>query len=681
MAPPTDIEAFFGPGGVLARSMPGWEYRPEQQRMALAVAGAIARNDVCLVEAGTGVGKTLAYLVPAILSGRKTVVATGTRTLMTQVMEKEIPFLQEVLGIPFSSALLKGRSNYLCLQRLETARDHPDLFQGIETTLRRRLQSWARTTETGDFVEWTDEPESLGVFSRLACHADGCPGRLCAHHARCFLFRARSRALEADVVVTNHHLFFADLTLAGGEEDTGVLLPADATLILDEAHGIEEVATEYLGRTVSSGSIGDLVRDAQVLAMSGDPDLALRVLEPSRLLAGLFQRLLIGLAPREGRFRVDDHPVPGEVLEAWHRLDGALEMLGFEAEALAMSLERPSGIKARALEVRMVLDEVLQGRSADRVRIAERRAAATGSLSALPLDVSEALQNRVFLQGRPVILTSATLTVDGSTTFLRRRLGIPEGALEEVLASPFDFASQALLYVPRDGPEPGDPRYRAFFNDQVERLLEATGGRAFVLFTSHQALRRSVEDLKDRLPWPLLVQGQAPREELIRRFRATRGACLFATGTFWEGVDVAGEALSTVVIDRLPFDVPEDPLLAARVEAVREQGDNPFRDYQLPLAVIRLRQGFGRLIRRRTDRGMVAVLDVRLRRQRYGKTFLRSLPPAPLMEDLEDVAAWCRRHLFPSGRRTGAAPAHRRSGASPEAQGNVAGEDATEPGR
>lgn len=661
MTPPPDIEAFFGPGGLLSRSLPGWEHRPEQQRMALAVAGAIAQNDVCLVEAGTGVGKTLGYLVPAILSGRKTVVATGTRTLMAQVMEKEIPFLREVLGVPFTSALLKGRSNYLCLQRLETARDHPDLFQGIEASLRRRIRAWAATTETGDFVEWTDEPESQGAFSRLACHADGCLGRLCAHHGRCFLYRARNRALQAEVVVTSHHLFFADLTLSEGEEDTGVLLPSDATVILDEAHGIEEVATEYLGRTVSSGTLADLVRDAQVMAMAGDPGEAGRMLEPAERIGALFARLVIGLAPREGRFRVDDRPVPGEVLETWHRLDGQLELLGFEAEALARSLDRPSGLPSRALEIRMVLDEVMQGRSPGQVRIVERRQGKTGSLSVLPVDVSETLRNRVFLQGRPVILTSATLTVGKSTAFVRRRLGIPEGALEEVLASPFDFASQALFYVPPEGPEPRDPAYGAFFDDQVERLLEATGGRAFVLFTSHQALRRSVESLKDRLPWPLLVQGQAPREELIRRFRASRGACLFATGTFWEGVDVAGEALSAVVIDRLPFDVPEDPLLAARVEAVRDEGGNPFQEYQLPLAVIRLRQGFGRLIRRRTDRGLVAVLDVRLRRRNYGRTFLESLPPARLVGDLDEVAEWCRRNLPPPGRREGAAPAGRHS--------------------
>ncbi len=643
--PVVPVSDVFGPAGLISRHLPGWEHRPEQQTMCDAVARAIAQVDVCLVEAGTGVGKTLAYLAPAIFSGRKVVVATGTKALMEQVRGKEVPFLAESLGVSFSTAVLKGRSNYLCRARLEEIWMSPGLFDGAADNHRivARLRKWATTTVEGDFAELSDLAENHPLVRRLGCHADGCPGRECAHYSTCFLFMARAKAMQADVVLTNHHLFFADLVL--GNAESGAFLPPDATVILDEAHSLEDVATEYFGMSLANGELAELTRDAQALVGGADPVVGRMLHASAGRLSDGFGAVLRALLAREGRGRVDSAAVPPEALRAWHLLDIDLEGVANHAHEVVSGLDRESDVPARAIEARAVLTEVLAGADTTVVRLVERRGASAGSLSVLPIDVSAALRQRVFLTGRPIVLTSATLTVDGSTAFLRKRLGIPDGAVEQVLASPFDFARQAILYVPKDLPDPGSPEHPEAFDNEVERLLNATKGRAFVLFTSHAALQRSAEALRSRLAWPVLVQGDAPRDTLVRSFRTTSHACLFGTSTFWEGVDVPGDALSCVIIDRLPFDPPDDPLIAARAAVIAAMGGNAFREYQIPLAVIRLRQGFGRLVRRRTDRGVVAVLDGRLRKRPYGKVFLRSLPPAPLLDDMAAVEAWCKSNL------------------------------------
>lgn len=633
----------FGKDGLCARGLPDYEYRPEQERMMDAVAQAIAHDDACLVEAGTGVGKTLAYLVPAIQSGRKVVVATGTRALMEQIRRQDVPFLQEHLPDAFSVALLKGRANYVCLARM---REQSDLLGAADPHRDRqalaRIRTWMRQTETGDLAEITDLPEGTPVLHRVVSTTETCPGRACQDFARCFLFRAREQALQADLVITNHHLFFSDLALR--EEGGTRILPDDTIVILDEAHAIEGVATEHFGVAIRSGHVASLGSDAQALASRGDPARSRVLATVAQRIADRFFEMGRRLAGPEGRAPIAPHRLAPEMLRALSDLDVDLEVLADEAKVLAEEVGAGGDVAVRARKIREDLRVILGDADPAHVRIAEWTARNV-TLSALPVEVGDILRDRLFETGRPVILVSATLTVDGKTDFLRSRLGIPSSAREVVLASPYDFERQVLLYLPDGLPDPNDPAFIPAFTDEALRVLGATQGRAFLLFTSYTAMHRAHEILKGRLPWPSLLQGEAPRDEVLRRFKQTPHACLFGTHTFWEGVDVMGPALSCVIIDRLPFDPPEDPMLKSRCQRVEERGENAFRDYQLPLAVIRLRQGFGRLIRHRSDRGVVAIMDPRVRTRAYGRVFLRSLPPARTCSDPEELAAWCRKNL------------------------------------
>jgi len=633
----------FGRGGLCERSLSGYEYRPEQERMMEAVADAIARDDVCLVEAGTGVGKTLAYLVPAIQSGRKTILATGTKALMEQVYQKDVPFLMQNLPFQFRVAVLKGRANYVCWSRI---REQRDLLGAADCSPDRQtflsIANWARRTETGDLSELDEVPEGDPVRHRVVSTPETCAGRGCADFARCFLFRARAEALESDLVITNHHLFFSDLAMR--EEGGTRILPRDAVVILDEAHALEGVATDHFGIAVRSATLAHLVADAQALAKRADPVRGRVLAEGSEKVPRRFHDLVATLVAMDGRAPIEPGRLPRDAVNVWNDLDAHLEVLADEAGALAQELDLSSDIPARAREIRGTLATILGDDDPSFVRVAER-SKRSASLLALPVEVSGLLSERLFLSGGPVILVSATLSVARDTRFIRSRLGIPEGASEVILDSPYDFEQQVMLYLPDGMPDPNDPAFSEAFAREAYRVLEATDGRAFLLFTSHAALRKAYELMKERLRWPAQVQGEAPREALLDRFREAGNACLFGTHTFWEGVDVMGPALSCVIIDRLPFDPPDDPMLRARGDRVRASGGNPFQDLQLPMAVVRLRQGFGRLIRSRSDRGVVAILDPRIRSKAYGKTFLESLPPARRSSDLAELEAWCRENL------------------------------------
>jgi ATP-dependent DNA helicase DinG len=635
----------LAPGGGLARTIPHYEDRAEQRVMSAAVARALEDARPLLVEAGTGTGKTLAYLVPALLSGKRVVVSTGTRALQDQIWRHDVPLLKAIVAREFQAVVLKGVSNYVCRRRLaELAWDErEELAEIVE---------WARHTTTGDRAEVEWLAEAAAIWNDVTVTPETRIGPRCPHFETCFATKARRAAEGADLVLVNHHLYFADLALRAVSPGARILPDHDA-VIFDEAHQLEDVATEHFAARVSSARVALLVRDARV-ALANAPlfdgmrDGAIASVERASI--ALFEKAR-GALLRAGAENVDGSKVPlpagmfagGEAQAAWFRLDTALEELARVAEAEADGPEDDTrsqvmGLLARrARALRDDLAAVAEQHQPTRVYWGELRPSGT-ALTASPIHVGDMVRRLVLDAGPVPVFTSATLTAADDFSFTRDRLGLSVERVDELLVpSPFDYAKQALLYLPRDLPEPdgfGDDAAK-----RVEELVAITGGRAFVLFTSHRALREAAKRL--RLPYPTLVQGDQPRAALVDRFRATAGAVLLGTGSFWEGVDVPGDALSLVIIDKLPFAPHTDPLIAARMRMVAERGGDPFLEVQLPQAAIALKQGFGRLIRRRDDRGIVAVLDPRIVTRRYGRTFVASLPAGmPRTSAIEQVRRW-----------------------------------------
>ncbi|HJZ70299.1 MAG TPA: ATP-dependent DNA helicase [Vicinamibacterales bacterium] len=662
------VAAAFAPDGALARSLPDFEPRAGQAAMAAAVARVFERGGVLLAEAGTGTGKTLAYLVPAILNGERVLVSTGTKNLQEQIYFKDIPALRAALGVPFTAAYMKGRANYLCLHKLDQLNDGVsaaahDVFLPI-------IREWSGRTTTGDRAELKDLPEDLGFWNEVAATAETCLGTECPRYNDCFVTRMRQHAAAADVVIVNHHLLCADAAVR--QNDFGEVIPACSRAILDEAHQLEDVATQYFGYSVSNFRLEELARDAERLASRTiedrkDREDVEKLVERLRDTARAFFTDLAFAHRGDSRGRseervrataaslADTHDAAALLIGAINLYESTFALLttarlkpGAATErddqgqaGVDRDEDRPEDFAAlvtRAATLRDELRFLMRGSDDGYVYFVEFRGRGV-FLRASPIDVSAIVRDVLLDKMRTTVLTSATLTVDGRFDYVRARLGI-RSADEIRLASEFDFSRQAILYLPPRMPDPRSDTFAVAASREVIEILKRTRGRAFVLFTSYATLR-SVQALAEMaLDYPILVQGTAPRSQLLDQFRATPNAVLFATSSFWQGVDVAGEALSCVIVDKLPFASPADPITAARIDAIRARGGDPFGEYQVPLAILALQQGLGRLIRHRRDRGVLAVLDPRLRTKGYGRRFVASLPPAPIVHDLSHVGAF-----------------------------------------
>ncbi len=614
--------------------------------MAQAVEEALEKRRHLIIEAGTGTGKTLAYLVPAIRSGKRVIISTGTKNLQEQLFYKDIPFLEQAL-FPNGEAKLKvcymkGRGNYLCRKKLYDLTDQPVLSGLEEIEQYRAIAAWEKTSETGDRAELTDLPEASALWHKLDARADTCLGQKCSSWEKCFITEMHRKAAESDIIIVNHHLFFADLAIKQQSEnapDAGIL-PEAGAVIFDEAHELEDVAGSYFGVSVSNGRFEELCRDVEASAQRNHmytPQLSGAIKSVRERAAFFFALLPAG----DNRFAFENRR---EFLEEngdeFLGLQQSVTRLSSELENIPSKPEEVFNFCRRAQELQVQLSFLMESEDRNTVFWIERRRGGREKmnlfLQATPIDVAPILKSCLFDQLECAVLTSATLAVGGEFGYIRRRLGL-EHARDSVLPSHFDYQSQAMLYVPPDLPDPRTPQFAVKAAERIRKLLEITRGRAFVLFTSYAQMNDIYQRLLGELEFPLLLQGSAPKTALLEEFRLTPNAVLFATSSFWQGVDVQGDQLSCVIIDRLPFAVPSDPVVAARLRAIEAEGGNAFFQYQVPAAVITLKQGFGRLIRSLHDRGLLVLLDNRILKKAYGRVFVESLPNYRRTTDLNQV--------------------------------------------
>ena len=642
----TSLHNFFAPGGVLSQTHPAYEFRRGQLQMAQAVEQALAEKRHLIVEAGTGTGKTLAYLLPVIRSGKRVIISTGTKNLQEQLFNKDVPFLEQALFPNGEGKLnvcyMKGRNNYLCRKKLYDLTDQPVLSGLEEIEHYRAIAAWEKVTHTGDRAELAALPEASMLWHKLDARSDTCLGQKCSSWEKCFITEMHRKAMESDIIIVNHHLFFADLAIKQQSEhapDAGIL-PEAGAVIFDEAHELEDVAGSYFGVSVSNARIDELCRDVEASlqrnhALSASLSGALKSLRDRSM-------FFFALLPQgEGRFAFENRR---EFLEEngdeFLALQQSCTRLGSELENLPSKPEEVFNFARRAQELQVQLGFLMESEDHNTVFWIERRRGGRERqnvfLQATPIDVAPILKTCLFDQLECAVLTSATLAVGGGFDYIRKRLGL-EQARELVLPSHFDYENQALFYVPPDMPDPRTPQFAAKAADCIRRLLEITRGRAFVLFTSYAQMNDVYQRLLTEIDYPMLRQGDAPKSALLEEFRITPNAVLFATSSFWQGVDVQGEQLSCVIIDRLPFAVPSDPVVAARVKSIDAEGGNAFFQYQVPAAVITLKQGFGRLIRSLHDRGLLVLLDNRILKKQYGRVFVESLPNYKKTTELRQV--------------------------------------------
>jgi ATP-dependent DNA helicase DinG len=650
-----EVRNVFSPGGALSATLRGYEPRPGQSRLAAAWADAIGRGEILLAEAATGIGKTLAYLVPIVLSGRKAIVSTGTRTLQQQLVENDIPIVRRALSIPFSCVVLKGRGNYLCLRRWKRFAAEPLFEFAREARHFDRMLTFAETTRTGDLSECPGVPDDFRAWGEVNSRTEMCDASVCGEAERCFLMEARRRAADADLVVVNHHLFFAGLALRARPGSGPDVLPDHEVLVLDEAHGIEEVASSFFGISVSLWRAQELCRDLlRAFGKSGDARRpAVAATESFRRAAeSLFGAA--GAGEAKGRFLIPDPGVDpsferrtGELRCAGEDLCLALSTGGGDDSASGSAPPASGDAEALLRRARSFVEDFsgIFCRDAEGMVAWGERRGHSVTFCRTPVEVSTILADVLWSGRAPVLLTSATLSVSGDLSYFRERSGLGGVDVKELIVdNEFDFARKALVFVPAELPDPGDEGFPAVAVRETAGILALSGGGALVLCTSYRVLGALEEGLRGDLPFTLYVQGEAPRPHLLRAFREEEDAVLIGTGTFWEGIDVPGESLRCVIIDKLPFASPSDPVVAARIDAIRRRGGDPFSGYQLPEAVLALRQGVGRLLRRGDDFGVVALLDRRVVSRSYGAVFRANLPEMPWTRDAGEVKEFFRRH-------------------------------------
>jgi ATP-dependent DNA helicase DinG len=637
----TDLASIFCVTGPLASAVPGYRPRAQQLEMAQAVARTIESHGVLVAEAGTGTGKTFAYLVPALLAGGKVIISTGTKTLQDQLFTKDLPMVRDALKVPVTVALLKGRANYVCHHYLERAKAEGRFTSRDDARFLPVIARFARKTKRGDKAECSGVPDNAGIWSWVTSTRENCLGSECTHYKECFVMEARRRAMAADVVVVNHHLFFADVMLR--DEGAAELLPACNTVIFDEAHQLPETASFFFGESVSTSQLIELARDSRLEGVASAPDFAPQLTPAAQALDKAARDLRLAFEKPDGR-------LPFSAVERDDRFNVALVVALEKLAALRTMLEsqaaRSEGFErcfARAQELAGRIVQWQSGFDADYVRWVELFSHSL-QLNATPLSIAEVFKRQLEGHPRAWIFTSATLSVRGDFRHYTDDMGLLEGATA-AWDSPFDYGQQALLYVPENMPEPNSEGYTKAVVAAALPLIRAAGGRTFCLFTSLRAMRAAHDILKERfrregLSFPVLVQGDGPKNELLERFRKLGNAVLLGSQSFWEGVDVRGPALSVVVIDRLPFAPPDDPVLAARIDWLNRQGRNAFMEYQVPEAVITLKQGAGRLIRDETDRGVLMICDPRLVGKPYGRRIWQSLPPMKRTRKEEEAVSF-----------------------------------------
>ena len=632
------MQKYFGPEGILASAVQGFEYRKGQLEMAQAVFECFRSETPLMVEAGTGTGKTWAYLVPAILSGRKVIVSTGTKTLQDQIFDHDIPFLKKNIDPKLKAVCLKGRRNYLCRRRFLEFCYQPTLWNKDEAKLFRRFQKWAATSNTGDRAEIEWLPDNFRTWNEVCSSSEHCLGQQCSEFSRCHLTRLRNEAARANIVVVNHHLFFADLALrrrGGGE-----VIPEYQAVVFDEAHQLEDVVGEYFGIHLSSITIAQLAQDILKECRRDSKKPGLKPIQTIgqqlEVLSRLFHHNLFNAGNGTGRFRFDPAKAGNDFADTCRQITHALAELPAMVEPFAEKAENFAGAGRRGSELSAALQLLIEQKDESFVYWHELTQQAA-FLHATPIEIAPVLKESLFPATAAVVMTSATLSVAGAFGFVRNSLGVPPESRELLLRSPFEFERQAIAYIPSRFPAPNDRAFCAQMAEQAAEIMKKTRGRALFLFTSYRNMHEVHKLFEGKISFPLLVQGQKTKRALLQEFKDRVDSVLLATSSFWQGIDVPGEALSCVIIDKLPFEVPDDPVIAARVDRISRSGGNAFYEYQVPRAAIQLKQGIGRLIRSSRDRGVIAIFDVRMLTKSYGQVFVKSLPPCRVVHSLDEI--------------------------------------------